>query len=1618
MTSIEVAFPSLPALSAVDSISVSVGAGYFVESDVKAACVLRSADSNVALSSNAIPRSVFINSQGKLTLQYKPISSVAAGSAVLACSGIITPQTPTVTASSGSLLLADAEAAPITVPRIVSAVLNSLSGVTYKLSNASWAADDVQLTISGPASFALRAGNVVRIAVPVGMSASAQSEDESVCVFSDATTAVWTPNTDNGAEFVEVAVPRDGATLAQIICGPFITALTLEGTGSVTIYADAAQARAQLAPVAVASNIAVPALKAGPLGDRAFIVLDPEHHKVTYFLSRPRTAAEMFEEVHVADLPTFSEATFWSADNSQSRCEFDGKYIDHQNVNELRLENLALAGSLDASNILKITCSMVNFAGVAVPRSRVSLLLINSGNVVKTIPASVNAYRPARMQADVSFSAPYPGATTKLTISIPEITVSVPSSIFNGLPSPSPLDDYTRVIDIETPASYGSLIHSDKGTDDCQIAITEGSTTNYYPAALAAVTTSGALRVNIGTSSDYLAKGARNIKIECEVEVRRTDTPSGRGIINYSGRIVYGIASGRVPMQFSHIAAAGPAALPRVSDSLLSLAPVTAWFTTAQNLVQAGSEVDCTLYVQTDSTLPADMLVVLGDMPKYDGISTVTDYASNRLPEITAGYSASTTCTYHANNLVDTFNGDSIALKIVWFRSWTDKIITIAAAKPIQTTKTAPSLSLTTSIPTGSKVMEPTTLEIRPDVTLYSSSSAAPKNYTLTVDLVEPIIATDSFKCVSVNTESEFVNQLRAYAFAPYNASALTTSATESTNAYGSLVFTLLAADQVLGVPVQCSGLYFTRVVASGAAVLNITTASLVRQSDNVVIVAGVAPKKMCQSYPCSEEYVDNKVLNSQGTITFITLTPHFTASLVRDSFKRLGDIGSIEATYTLPNAAKQPSLVVEAGSQFVLEGQIFRRLFDTKDTVVSINGEVVNGEWSFSSATGSIQRQFTTVATSRKVFSGSVKVSVDNLVMGATQSADNVLNLSLRVSTVKGTSENLDKALSGQAEFSQVGYFLEIPRPSFAVDLTQPDNVNLTLSYIPFDLGFAANNKRDYFRVAFNEALSKFAINSADKTCKRVLADGSLHAKAELTYTVNSGANDPVSRLTAMPSDGYVIPASQTPVTFVCTGMTYTGVDKQFSSYRLTPSLGTSSTSNVAAVAFGQYSLVSRFGTRATGNLAVNSVHVYLNNIGIFYPDEWKSINVNNNYISSVNQNDLKNACLVSSDACPLSIMDPVGIPYAGLERRSVQPANTTAGSDFGALVVTIHPLPLAVPVGGFFRVHLPTSWSVGASLSCSASVTSANAARANIPLTTVTSPYDSPASFAKARSWGAVASESDARWIEVRALAAIPATSADSGNKNNMLRIFCDRVRVSATASYAAWGNTIDIYDDKHRPLQQTPMSIMPAITAHRALTHRLVRAFTLARSIELSAAEFADLKAALAEKLDMDLSRITLLSQKIIYTASTADADSTTETLTPSLRVTVALAATSADSVLDLERIATQAAATLAAAVASSVSAPVLSLAALTSSVTTMGCTDNIKTPDSSETDIDCGGSECDPCLNGSTCSADSDCQSNNCVLGLCASRVNAAAGLAHSAAFGLAAAALLLSVVFGA
>ena len=45
----------------------------------------------------------------------------------------------------------------------------------------------------------------------------------------------------------------------------------------------------------------------------------------------------------------------------------------------------------------------------------------------------------------------------------------------------------------------------------------------------------------------------------------------------------------------------------------------------------------------------------------------------------------------------------------------------------------------------------------------------------------------------------------------------------------------------------------------------------------------------------------------------------------------------------------------------------------------------------------------------------------------------------------------------------------------------------------------------------------------------------------------------------------------------------------------------------------------------------------------------------------------------------------------------------------------------------------------------------------------------------------------------------------------------------------------------------------------------------------------------------------------------------------------------------------------------------------------------CTDSIKNQD--ETDIDCGGSKCSKCSNSKKCLAASDCQSSNCVNGLC-------------------------------
>lgn len=45
----------------------------------------------------------------------------------------------------------------------------------------------------------------------------------------------------------------------------------------------------------------------------------------------------------------------------------------------------------------------------------------------------------------------------------------------------------------------------------------------------------------------------------------------------------------------------------------------------------------------------------------------------------------------------------------------------------------------------------------------------------------------------------------------------------------------------------------------------------------------------------------------------------------------------------------------------------------------------------------------------------------------------------------------------------------------------------------------------------------------------------------------------------------------------------------------------------------------------------------------------------------------------------------------------------------------------------------------------------------------------------------------------------------------------------------------------------------------------------------------------------------------------------------------------------------------------------------------------CTDGIR--NGTESDIDCGGSDCEPCADGGSCFADADCQSNNCAAGFC-------------------------------
>ena len=368
------------------------------------------------------------------------------------------------------------------------------------------------------------------------------------------------------------------------------------------------------------------------------------------------------------------------------------------------------------------------------------------------------------------------------------------------------------------------------------------------------------------------------------------------------------------------------------------------------------------------------------------------------------------------------------------------------------------------------------------------------------------------------------------------------------------------------------------------------------------------------------------------------------------------------------------------------------------------------------------------------------------------------------------------------------------------------------------------------------------------------------------------------------------------------------------------------------------------------------------------------------------------------------------INIPRIGDRVHSITPANVTAGSDFGLLTVAVSPVSVDIPVNSFMRVKLPLSWSISPSLTCVASTRSSIPDKAEYPLKAVFSPYPDTVSFNKARSWGAVAEGSDARWFEVTFLTDVPATDAT-------LSIMCNNVKVSATVeNNSEIDQAIEFYDAKHRRLADTVHSIFPNIVKFAAKPTTIVQSFVLSRNTPLSDAEIAITIAAIAAVHQVPVASVIITRQALAYSASaTTDVDnritSSSEDSLATLTVTYTVKpkqtlATEAESAV------ASSTAAVAAAVSKTARTPVLQMSAVKSFTIDASCTDGVM--NNSETDADCGGGSCPACKNGSSCAANTDCVSGNCSDNLCTSHQNAAAG---SATVGAAVMAAIIAAVLG-
>lgn len=352
-------------------------------------------------------------------------------------------------------------------------------------------------------------------------------------------------------------------------------------------------------------------------------------------------------------------------------------------------------------------------------------------------------------------------------------------------------------------------------------------------------------------------------------------------------------------------------------------------------------------------------------------------------------------------------------------------------------------------------------------------------------------------------------------------------------------------------------------------------------------------------------------------------------------------------------------------------------------------------------------------------------------------------------------------------------------------------------------------------------------------------------------------------------------------------------------------------------------------------------------------------------------------------------AIFSPIIAAAFATQWSRIIPQSTIAGSDYGMLTVLLSPLTSALGLGSTFIVTLPPTWSITPNaITCAGSFGNGNRQSATLTFTTY------------------APTVVDAANKVLR----VSAPTMQFKPTDSKLRIFCDNaVRVPAVATAAVTGPFVSIIDASNNPLLQALNVEIPAITATAVSVNYLT--FTVqfySATSSLSSDDIRALTVIFGNIAEIPLDNVFVRSQAVSSSRSLAAGFSeglaiglhgTGGVIPLDVNMVIVPVADHKNSIEDLYDMVSQRSSTLLQSMNSVTAHNAQTIADVKETAFPATCANGVK--DNTETDIDCGGSSCLPCLATKACSATSDCHVGTCTGGYCTGKTSAAAGLTVTA-----------------